>query len=298
VPAPAAPHQTSVPTAAFADIPLEPGWVECGLWWPPGELAVGDGQTRRCPVLVMVAGQSRHVSVRLLPTSRFSDVWIGHHQILQQWGVVPHTLHWDLAGIQDPWPLSWYPSGWSAYVAQAQLNDITVANRSGSRLATARRHLNTAFRSDWACVPTDDFTAVLQAWGDSANGSNDQRREREAARHNLLWADECRAMARNPRSPQVFDPAPNLRRRDTPDDRGQLDISGNAYQVGEWGVRRRLTIDLSDTTVTIRSSGYHAGGFHTLTYARSWAQNTLIRQPLRHIVIEHGTGARREIGSP
>lgn len=289
VPVPAVLQEARVPEAVVEPVSLEPGWVDCGLWWPQGELEVGAGQTRRCPVLVMVAGHSRHVAARLLPTARFSDVWIAHHQVLQQWGVLPHTLHWNLAGIQDPWPLA----GWSTYIAQAELNEATVTAHSTSRLDSARRHLNKAFRPEPAGVRADEFAAALHAWADGANSSEGRQEKAD-----LLWAYERRAMARNPRSPQALDPATILRRRDTPDDRGQLTISGNTYQVGPWGTHRRLTIDLTDTTVTIRSSGYHAGGFHVLTYSRSWAQNILLREPLHHVVVDHLSGVHREVEGP
>ncbi|MGW7104483.1 helix-turn-helix domain-containing protein [Streptomyces sp. NPDC054838] len=58
------------PAAVLAD----PGWAECGLWWPKTEMKVGHGQVRRCPVLLMVAGASRHLTARLLPSARFRDV--------------------------------------------------------------------------------------------------------------------------------------------------------------------------------------------------------------------------------
>ncbi|MET7913969.1 hypothetical protein ABZS98_38305 [Streptomyces avermitilis] len=51
-----------------------PGWAECGLWWPPVEVDVGHGQARRCPVLLMVAGASRHIGACLLPSARFRNL--------------------------------------------------------------------------------------------------------------------------------------------------------------------------------------------------------------------------------
>ncbi|MFF1909474.1 hypothetical protein [Kitasatospora sp. NPDC058218] len=59
-----------------------------------------------------------------------------------------------------------------------------------------------------------------------------------------------------------------------------------------------LTIEITDTEVVIRSGGYHAGGFHTLVYARSWAQKTQLTVPLRHEVVEHRSGVRRKVDGP
>ena len=55
---------------------------------------------------------------------------------------------------------------------------------------------------------------------------------------------------------------------------------------------------VTDNEVVIRSGGYHAGGFHAVTYARSWAQGTRFTVPLRHEVVESASGLRREPDGP
>ncbi|MFJ8896876.1 hypothetical protein ACIRCZ_19995 [Leifsonia sp. NPDC102414] len=67
-------------------------------------------------------------------------------------------------------------------------------------------------------------------------------------------------------------------------------IEDSRYLVGPWG--RRLAVELSETEVTIRSSGYHSGRFHVVTYARSWATGVRHTLPLSHTVT--GTEGSRE----
>ncbi len=68
--------------------------------------------------------------------------------------------------------------------------------------------------------------------------------------------------------------------------------------MGEWGARRKLAVTVTDNEVVIRSGGYHTGGFHAVTYARSWAQGTRFTVPLRHEVVESASGLRREPDGP
>lgn len=54
--------------------------AQCDLWFPPIELPVGFGQTRRpaqLPVLTMVTGYSRWLSGLLIPTRRAEDLFAG-----------------------------------------------------------------------------------------------------------------------------------------------------------------------------------------------------------------------------
>ncbi|MCX4810668.1 hypothetical protein OG601_08540 [Streptomyces sp. NBC_01239] len=179
-----------------------PGWAECGLWWPPAELDVGYGQTRRCPVLLMVAGASRHMSACLLPSARFRNVWIGQRRLLQEWGAVPHTLRWDTSGIDFPW--SWYfqtegwDISWNTYVARAELDDLAVQDRGRppSGLAAARRRLRQSSSASPLPAAPLTFAADLTSWVAEAN---------EAARSGpTRWTEERAAMRAPATVPQLL----------------------------------------------------------------------------------------------
>lgn len=75
--------------------------AQCDFWFPPIELPVGFGQTRRptqLPVLTMVTGYSRWLSGVLVPTRAAPDLFAGWWQLIAQLGAVPRTLVWDGEG--------------------------------------------------------------------------------------------------------------------------------------------------------------------------------------------------------
>jgi transposase len=75
--------------------------AQCDLWFPPIELPVEFGQTRRptqLPVLTMVTGYSRWLSAVLIPTRSAEDLFAGWWQLIQSLGAVPRLLVWDGEG--------------------------------------------------------------------------------------------------------------------------------------------------------------------------------------------------------
>src|SRR6516225_6112810 len=75
-----------------------PGEIaQCDLWFPPINLPVGFGQTRKptqLPVLTMVCGYSRWLSGVLIPTRAAGDLFAGWWQLLSGLGAVPRVLVW------------------------------------------------------------------------------------------------------------------------------------------------------------------------------------------------------------
>jgi transposase len=75
--------------------------AQCDFWFPPIQLPVGYGQTRKptqLPVLTMVTGYSRWLSALLLPTRKAEDLYAGWWRLIQALGAVPRTLVWDGEG--------------------------------------------------------------------------------------------------------------------------------------------------------------------------------------------------------
>ena len=85
----------------------------------------------------------------------------------------------------------------------------------------------------------------------------------------MRWETERAAVARDHPQPLLGLPLGDRYRR-VPDGDGFVDVRGNGYLVGQWGRGRRLTVEVTGTTVTVRSNGHHAGGFHTVSYVRVW----------------------------
>jgi transposase len=73
--------------------------AQCDLWFPPIELVVGFGQTRKpalLPVLTMIWAYSRWVSALLIPSRRAEDLFAGWWQLIATLGAVPRALVWGL----------------------------------------------------------------------------------------------------------------------------------------------------------------------------------------------------------
>jgi transposase len=80
--------------------------AQCDFWFPPVELAVGFGQSRRpaqLPVLTMVTGYSRWASAVLIPTRTAADLFAGWWQLIAALGAVPRVLVWDGEGAIGRW---------------------------------------------------------------------------------------------------------------------------------------------------------------------------------------------------
>ena len=68
----------------------QPGELaQCDLWFPPAECRWGAGQAGRPPVLVMVAGYSRVMTARMIPSRQSADLLAGHWALISGLGAVP-----------------------------------------------------------------------------------------------------------------------------------------------------------------------------------------------------------------
>lgn len=65
------------------------------------DIPLGFGQTGRPPVLVMVAGYSRVITARMLPSRQAADLVSGHWDLLSGWRAVPRELVWDNEAAMD-----------------------------------------------------------------------------------------------------------------------------------------------------------------------------------------------------
>ena len=85
-------------------VPPDPAWrteylpgelAQCDLWFPPADVPLGAGQAGRPPVLVMVAGYSRVMTARMMPSRQSPDLLAGHWALISGLGAVPRSLVWD-----------------------------------------------------------------------------------------------------------------------------------------------------------------------------------------------------------
>ena len=121
-----------------------PGEVaQCDLWFPPVDVPLGFGQVGRPPVLVMVAGYSRVIAARMLPTRTGEDLLAGMWSLLAGWGGAPKTLVWDNESAIGAWK-----AGRPQLTAAAQAFRGTLGIASGCADRPIRR------RRGWSSGPT------------------------------------------------------------------------------------------------------------------------------------------------
>jgi transposase len=77
--------------------------AQCDLWFPPADVPLGAGQAGRPPVLVMVAGYSRVMMARMIPSRQSADLLAGHWALFSGLGAVPRALVWDNESAVGQW---------------------------------------------------------------------------------------------------------------------------------------------------------------------------------------------------
>jgi len=85
-------------------VPPDPAWrteylpgelAQCDPWFPPTDVPLGAGQAWRPPVLVMVAGYSRVMTARMMPSRQSRTCLPGRWALISGLGAVPRSLVWD-----------------------------------------------------------------------------------------------------------------------------------------------------------------------------------------------------------
>jgi transposase len=151
----------------------EPGEIgQCDLWFPPIRLPVGFGQTRKptqLPVLTMVAGYSRWLSARLIPTRSAADLFAGWWQLISALGAVPRVLVWDGEGAIGRWR-----GGKVELTAECQAFRGTLATKvivckpadpeAKGLIERAHDYLERSFLPGRSFTGPDDFNTQLQQW--------------------------------------------------------------------------------------------------------------------------------------
>jgi transposase len=73
------------------------------LWFPPADVPIGTGRVARPPVLVGVAGYSRFIVARMIPSRESHDLLLGHLACLVDLGRVPRAGVYDNEGAIGRW---------------------------------------------------------------------------------------------------------------------------------------------------------------------------------------------------
>ncbi len=151
--------------------------VQCDFWFPPVQLPVGFGQTRRptqLPVLTMVCGYSRWLSAVLVPTRRAEDLFAGWWQLISGLGAVPRVLVWDGEGAIGRWRANRSELTQECQAFRGTLGSKVVVCKPADPEAKgiierAHDYLERSFLPGRTFTSPADFNTQLQAWLDLVN---------------------------------------------------------------------------------------------------------------------------------
>jgi transposase len=211
------------------------------LWFPPIELPVGFGQTRRAtqlPVLTMVTGYARWLSAVLVASRRAEDLYAGWWALLAGLGAVPRVLVWDGEGA-----VGRHRGGRSELTGECQAFRGTLAARvlickprdpeAKGLVERAHDYLERAFLPGRTFDGPADFNAQLAAWLTVANRR--PRRTLGCAPADRIAADRAAMLALPPVAPSTGWRATTRLARDH-----YVRLDGNDYSVHPAVIGRRV----------------------------------------------------------
>jgi hypothetical protein len=144
--------------------------VQCDLWFPETPIAVGGGQERILPVLVMVLGYSRFITAVMIPSRRGGDILSGMWELISQLGRVPKTLVWDReSAIGGTGKVTTVAAAFAGTLAtRIQLAPPRDPEYKGV-VERANGYLETSFLPGRRFTSPTDFNIQLQDWLTRAN---------------------------------------------------------------------------------------------------------------------------------
>jgi transposase len=222
----------------------------------------------------MVAGYSRVIAARMLPTRTAEDLLAGMWTLIEGWGAVPKTLVWDNEGAIGSWK-SGRPQLTTA--TQAFRGTLGIAVRlcrpadpeAKGLVERANGYLETSFLPGRAFTSPADFNQQLTAWLVRANARVHRSID---ARPADRWEPDRAAMLSLPPVPPLVGWHMSVR---LPRDH-YVRVDANDYSVDPAVVGRRVEVvaDLEQVRV-------FAGGRQVAAHERCWAGGQTITDP-RH----------------
>jgi len=256
--------------------------AQCDFWYPPIDLPVGFGQTRRpvqLPVLTMVTGYSRWLSAVLIPTRGASDLFTGWWQLIATLGSVPRVLVWDGEGAVGRWR-----AGRVELTAECQAFRGTLGAKvlvckpadpeAKGLIERAHGYLETSFLPGRSFTDPADFNAQLQQWLAVVNAR--QRRALGCAPTDRITADRQAMLTLPPVAPATGWRASTRLARDH-----YVRLDSNDYSVHPAVIGRRIEVIADLARVRVFCEGRLVAD-----HERVWAWHQTISDP------EHVTAAK------
>lgn len=260
----------------------EPGELaQCDLWFPPADIPLGFGQSASPPVLVIVAGYSRWIMARILPTKSAADLIAGHWRLLTGLGAIPKALVWDNEGAVGSWR-GGRPQLTEDFAAFAGLLGIRIVQcRPGDPEAKglverANGYLETSFLPGRVFASPTDFNIQLADWLSKANRRI--HRVLQARPSERIDADTARMLPVPPVDPpgwwrtSLRLPRDHYVRFDTCD-----------YSVHPLAIGRRIEVKADLDQVLAFCEGTEVA-----RHARCWARHQSLTDPAHAAAAAHG----------
>jgi transposase len=183
--------------------------AQCDLWFPPINLPVGFGQTRRptqLPVLTMVCGYSQWLSAVLIPTRNAADLFAGWWRLIEGLGAVPRVLVWDGEGAIGRWRGGKVELTGECHAFRGTLGAKVIVCKPADPEAKgiierAHDYLERSFLPGRSFTGPADFNAQLQQWLHLVNAR--PRRVLGCAPTDRITADRAAVLTLPPVAPVV-----------------------------------------------------------------------------------------------
>jgi transposase len=254
----------------------EPGEIaQCDLWFPPIELPVGFGQSRRpaqLPVLTMITGYSRWLSAVLIPSRAAPDLYAGWWQLIEQLGTVPRVLVWDGESAIGRWRAGKVELTGECQAFRGTLAAKVLVCKPGDPEAKglierAHDYLERSFLPGRTFTGPDDFNTQLVEWLALVNTRT--RRALGCAPTDRITADRAAMLTLPPVAPAVGWRTSTRLPRDH-----YIRIDSNDYSVDPAVIGRRIEI-----IVDLHRVQAVCEGRLVADHDRVWARHQTIHDP-------------------
>ena len=227
------------------------------LWFPDVDIPVGSGETARFPVLVGVAGYSRWIVAKMLPSRESHDLLLAHRDLLVAFGRVPRKGVYDNEGAIGRWregkPV--LTRAFQAFRGAFGMGVVLLEPgdpESKGLVERANGYFETSFLPGRTFGSLADFNAQLGGWLARANARYHRTIECRPADR---FAEDRAVML--PLPPVLPDPAFRATTR-LPRDHWVRVLTCD-YSVDPRAIGRRVEIRADLETVTITCSGELVG---------------------------------------
>jgi transposase len=246
--------------------------MQCDLWFPPVDIALGHGQVGRPPVLVMVSGYSRMIFAMMIPSRQSADLIAGHWDLLGRIGALPRELVWDNESAVGSWRAGKpkLAQEFEAFRGALGIGVHQCRPRDPEAKGLVERvngYFETSFLPGRVFTGPGDFNAQLAGWLVLANGRHHRR---IGCAPSARWVTDRGAMLGLPPAAPTIGWRADVR---LPRDY-YVRLDSNDYSVDPAVIGRRVAISADLDTVRVRQDGRLVA-----EHQRCWAKHQSITDP-------------------